>query len=137
MHWLNHLMYLSILPLAEDVNIFGKADLPLWLRDLADNDQECRVFAKASAEKALRGETLVLLVIPAWAVSVFRNHEGANRKRTQLEELELLMDVSNILVGSFLNGLGEQSEVRFFSSPVLRLDNISRLILSLKYQWLV
>ncbi|MCV5902594.1 hypothetical protein OFN63_41495, partial [Escherichia coli] len=39
----------------------------------------------------------------------------------ELEELELLMDISNILVGSFLNGLGEQSEVRFFHSPPVLL----------------
>ena len=44
----------------------------------------------------------------------------------ELEELELLMDVSNILVGSFLNGLGQQVEVRFFqSSPVLLGQHIS------------
>lgn len=44
----------------------------------------------------------------------------------ELEELELLMDVSNILVGSFLNGLGQQSEVRFFKARPSYLVNIFR-----------
>ena len=41
-------------------------------------------------------------------------------------ELELLMDVSNILVGSFLKGLGQQAEVKFFQSyPVVLGQHMS------------
>ncbi len=46
-----------------------------------------------------------------------------------LQELELLMDVSNILVGSFLNGLGHQAEVRFFKVRPFYWGSISLWIL--------
>lgn len=86
------------------------------LRDLADNDQVSGVCQGFSGE-GIAGEALVLLSDSSVSDINKLMQVPANNEH---EELELLMDVSNILVGSFLNGLGEQSEVRFFqSSPVL------------------
>ncbi|MBD1558697.1 response regulator [Vibrio sp. S9_S30] len=99
-----------------NVNIFEVSELHMALRDLADNDQVSGVCQGFSGE-GIAGEALVLLSDSSVSdINKLMKVPADNEH----EELELLMDVSNILVGSFLNGLGEQSEVRFFqSSPVL------------------
>ncbi|MDP2572257.1 response regulator [Vibrio penaeicida] len=99
-----------------NVNIFEVSELHMALRDLADNDQVSGVCQGFSGE-GIAGEALVLLSDSSVTdINKLMQLPADNEH----EELELLMDVSNILVGSFLNGLGEQSEVRFFqSSPVL------------------
>ncbi|BCL72805.1 putative Signal receiver domain fused with Chemotaxis protein CheC [Vibrio nigripulchritudo MADA3029] len=99
-----------------NVNIFEVSELHMALRDLADNDQVSGVCQGFSGE-GIAGEALVLLSDSSVSDINKLMQVPADNEH---EELELLMDVSNILVGSFLNGLGEQSEVRFFqSSPVL------------------
>ncbi|MDN3617574.1 response regulator [Vibrio gallaecicus] len=106
-----------------NVNIFEVSELHMALRDLAENDQVSGVCQGFSGE-GIAGEALVLLSDSS--VSDLKKLMKVPTESEELEELELLMDVSNILVGSFLNGLGEQSEVRFFqSSPVLLGQHIS------------
>ncbi len=106
-----------------NVNILEVSELHMALRDLADNDQVSGVCQGFSGE-GIAGEALVLLSDSS--VSDLKKLMKVPTESEQLEELELLMDVSNILVGSFLNGLGGQSEVRFFqSSPVLLGQHIS------------
>ncbi|WGV97891.1 response regulator [Vibrio sp. YMD68] len=106
-----------------NVNILELSELHMALRDLADNDQVSGVCQGFSGE-GIAGEALVLLSDSS--VEDLKKLMKVPADSEELEELELLMDVSNILVGSFLNGLGEQSEVRFFqSSPVLLGQHIS------------
>lgn len=106
-----------------NVNIFEVSELHMALRDLAENDQVSGVCQGFSGE-GIAGEALVLLSDSS--VADLKKLMKVPADSEELEELELLMDVSNILVGSFLNGLGEQSEVRFFqSSPVLLGQHIS------------
>lgn len=106
-----------------NVNIFEVSELHMALRDLADNDQVSGVCQGFSGE-GIAGEALVLLSDSS--VSDLKKLMKVPADSEELEELELLMDVSNILVGSFLNGLGQQAEVRFFqSSPVLLGQHIS------------
>lgn len=106
-----------------NVNIFEVSELHMALRDLANNDQVSGVCQGFSGE-GIAGEALVLLSDSS--VSDLKRLMKIPADSEDLEELELLMDVSNILVGSFLNGLGEQAEVRFFqSSPVLLGQHIS------------
>lgn len=106
-----------------NVNILEVSELHMALRDLADNDQVSGVCQGFSGE-GIAGEALVLLSDSS--VADLKKLMKVPADSEELEELELLMDVSNILVGSFLNGLGEQSEVRFFqSSPVLLGQHIS------------
>ena len=100
-----------------NVNIFEVTELHMALEDLAKNDQVSGVCQGFSGE-GIAGEALVLLSDSS--ISDLKKLMKVPADSEQLEELELLMDVSNILVGSFLNGLGEQAEVRFFQSqPVL------------------
>ncbi|MCE0495255.1 response regulator [Vibrio salinus] len=100
-----------------NVNIFEVSELHMALKDLAENSQVSGVCQGFSGE-GIAGEALVLLSDSS--VSDLKKLMKVPADSEDLEELELLMDVSNILVGAFLNGLGEQAEVRFFqSSPVL------------------
>ena len=106
-----------------NVNIFEVSELHMALRDLASHDNvsgDCQGFCG----EGIAGEALVILSDSS--VSDLKKLMKVPADSEELEELELLMDISNILVGSFLNGLGEQSEVRFFqSSPVLLGQHIS------------
>lgn len=100
-----------------NVNIFEVTELHMALEDLAQNDQVSGVCQGFSGE-GIAGEALVLLSDSS--ISDLKKLMKVPADSEELEELELLMDVSNILVGSFLNGLGQQAEVRFFQGqPVL------------------
>lgn len=100
-----------------NVNIFEVTELHMALADLADNDQVSGVCQGFSGE-GIAGEALVLLSDSS--ITDLKKLMQVPDQSSELEELELLMDISNILVGSFLNGLGEQAEVRFFQGqPVL------------------
>lgn len=101
-----------------NVNIFEVSELHMALRDLATQDNVSGVCQGFCGE-GIAGEALVLLSDSS--VSDLKKLMKVPADSEELEELELLMDVSNILVGSFLNGLGEQSEVRFFQSPPVLL----------------
>ncbi|BBM66489.1 COG0784 FOG CheY-like receiver [Vibrio sp. B1REV9] len=101
-----------------NVNIFEVSELHMALRDLASNDNVSGVCQGFCGE-GIAGEALVILSDSS--VSDLKKLMKVPADSEQLEELELLMDISNILVGSFLNGLGEQAEVRFFQSPPVLL----------------
>lgn len=87
-----------------NVNIFEVSELHMALRDLAENDQVSGICQGFSGE-GIAGEALVLLSDSS--VADLKKLMKVSVDNEELEELELLMDVSNILVGSFLNGLGE------------------------------
>ncbi|WP_375749510.1 response regulator [Vibrio sp. HN007] len=100
-----------------NVNIFEVSELHMALQDLAGNDAVSGVCQGFNGE-GIAGEALVLLSDSS--ISDLKRLMKVPADSEELEELELLMDVSNILVGAFLNGLGQQSEVRFFQGqPVL------------------
>ncbi|TOO52411.1 response regulator [Vibrio parahaemolyticus] len=101
-----------------NVNIFEVSELHMALRDLASHDNVSGVCQGFCGE-GIAGEALVILSDSS--VSDLKKLMKVTADSEELEELELLMDISNILVGSFLNGLGEQSEVRFFQSPPVLL----------------
>ncbi|HIF5951860.1 TPA: response regulator [Vibrio parahaemolyticus] len=101
-----------------NVNIFEVSELHMALRDLASHDNVSGVCQGFCGE-GIAGEALVILSDSS--VSDMKKLMKVPADSEELEELELLMDISNILVGSFLNGLGEQSEVRFFQSPPVLL----------------
>ncbi|KII76610.1 response regulator [Vibrio renipiscarius] len=106
-----------------NVNIFEVSELHMALRDLASNDQVSGVCQGFSGE-GIAGEALVLLSDSS--VADLKRLMNIPDDSDELEEVELLMDVANILVGSFLNGLGSQAEVRFFqSAPVLLGQHVS------------
>ncbi|TOM52892.1 response regulator [Vibrio parahaemolyticus] len=104
-----------------NVNIFEVSELHMALRDLASHDNVSGVCQGFCGE-GIAGEALVILSDSS--VSDLKKLMKVPADSEELEELELLMDISNILVGSFLNGLGEQSEVRFFQSPPVLLGQL-------------
>lgn len=100
-----------------NVNVFEVSELHMTMRHLASNSTMSGICQGFSGE-GIAGEALVLLsdtsVNELMAMMKYPAGENGN------SELELLMDVSNILVGSFLKGLGQQAEVKFFQShPVV------------------
>ena len=100
-----------------NVNIFEVTELHMALQELAKSSQVSGVCQGFSGE-GIAGEALVLLSDSS--ISDLKRLMKVPVDSDDLQELELLMDVSNILVGAFLNGLGQQAEVRFFQSqPVL------------------
>ncbi|TDM51347.1 response regulator [Aliivibrio fischeri] len=106
-----------------NVNLFEMSELQMTLRHLATNEHMSGVCQGFSGE-GIAGEALILLsdssVSDLLSLMDYPESDDASL------ELELLMDVSNILVGAFLKGIGEQAEVRFFqSAPVLLGQHIS------------
>ncbi|GEM77307.1 response regulator [Vibrio sagamiensis] len=101
-----------------NVSVFEVSELHMTLRELASKDNVSGVCQGFCGE-GIAGEALVILSDSS--VSDLKTLMKVPVESEELEELELLMDMSNILVGSFLNGLGEQSEVRFFQSPPVLL----------------
>ncbi|WP_036825614.1 chemotaxis protein CheC, partial [Photobacterium sanctipauli] len=100
-----------------NVNVFEVSELHMTMRHLATSSTMSGVCQGFSGE-GIAGEALVLLsdasVHDLVGLMNYPTVEGSDT------ELELLMDVSNILVGSFLKGLGQQAEVKFFQShPVV------------------
>lgn len=106
-----------------NVNVFEVSELHMTMRDLASNSTMSGICQGFSGE-GIAGEALVLL-----SDSSVNDLTSLMKYPVESEcdvELELLMDVSNILVGSFLKGLGEQAEVKFFQShPVLLGKHLS------------
>nr|WP_086937946.1 response regulator [Thaumasiovibrio occultus] len=104
-----------------NVNIFEVAELHMTLRDLMENETIAGVCQGFSGE-GIAGEALVLISdssVDELCHLLKRNGESeANRS-------ELLTDVSNIMVGAFLSGIGEQCDVRFQQSfPILIGEHI-------------
>ncbi|KLV04227.1 chemotaxis protein CheC [Photobacterium aquae] len=100
-----------------NVNVFEVSELHMTMRHLASNGSMSGVCQGFSGE-GIAGEALVLLsdssVADLMGLMKYPAVDGVDI------ELELLMDVSNILVGSFLKGLGQQAEVKFYQShPVV------------------
>ncbi|MGR6831294.1 response regulator [Aliivibrio wodanis] len=106
-----------------NVNLFEMSELQMTLRHLANNQEMSGVCQGFSGE-GIAGEALVLLSDSSVS-DLIKLMDYPESDDASLE-LELLMDVSNILVGAFLKGIGEQAEVRFFqSAPVLLGQHIS------------
>ncbi|WP_428773452.1 response regulator [Vibrio sp.] len=101
-----------------NVNILELGELHMALRDLVDNERVSGVCQGFNGE-GIAGEALVLLSDSS--VADLNRLMKLPADSEPLDESELLLDVANILVGAFLNGLGEQAEVRFFQSPPVLL----------------
>jgi chemotaxis protein CheY-P-specific phosphatase CheC len=101
-----------------NVNIFEVSELHMALKELAESDQVSGICQGFSGE-GIAGEALALLSDSS--VADLKQFMQVPAESEELEELELLMDVSNILVSAFLNGLGEQAAMRFFQSPPVLL----------------
>ncbi len=100
-----------------NVNLFEVSELHMTMRHLVSNDAMSGVCQGFSGE-GIAGEALVLL--SDGSVNQLSEILNYPSSKDFDNELELLMDISNIMVGSFLQGIGEQAAVRFFQShPVL------------------
>lgn len=106
-----------------NVNIFELGELHMALRDLTEHSTILGICQGFSGE-GIAGEALVL--VNDSSVQDLRALMQIPPDMQEIGNSELLMDTANILVGAFLNGLGEQISVRFFqSAPVLLGQQIS------------
>lgn len=106
-----------------NVNIFEISELHMTMRHLAANNDMSGICQGFSGE-GISGEALVLLSDSSIdELSTLMQYPMIDEKSL---ELELLMDVSNLLVGAFLKGLGAQAGVRFLQScPELLGQHVS------------
>lgn len=104
------------------VRIVGVEDVPAAVGEMVDDPEEVTAVRQAFYNK-LRGETVV--IFGRKGCSDLSDLMGYDDEVESDEgEEELLLDVTNILVGAVLNGLGEQIEVKFgFSPPAIMAMN--------------
>ena len=103
------------------VRIVGVEDVPDAVGEMVDDPEEVTAVRQAFYNK-LRGETMV--IFGRKGCSDLADLLGHEETQGSEDEEELLLDVTNILVGAVLNGLGEQIEVEFgFSPPAIMAMN--------------
>ncbi|THB75079.1 MAG: hypothetical protein D6B28_00995 [Gammaproteobacteria bacterium] len=117
------------------VRIVGVEDVPDAVAEMVDDPEEVTAVRQAFYNK-LRGETMVIFGRKGCAdLADLMGHEEVQNSE---DEEELLLDVTNILVGAVLNGLGEQIEVEFgFSPPAIMAMNtpIEKVLISDQLGW--
>ncbi len=117
------------------VRIVGVEDVPSAVSEMVDDPEEITAVRQAFYNK-LRGETMV--VFGRKGCSDLADLMGHEEVQSSEDEEELLLDVTNILVGAVLNGLGEQIEVEFgFSPPAIMATNtpIEKVLISDELGW--
>ncbi len=117
------------------VRIVGVEDVPAAVGEMVDDPEEVTAVRQAFYNK-LRGETVV--IFGRKGCSDLADLMGYDEVEGDEGEEELLLDVTNILVGAVLNGLGEQIEVEFgFSPPAIMAMNtpIEKVLRSDELGW--
>lgn len=118
-----------------NVNLFEPSELHMTMRHLIANKNISGVCQGFNGE-GISGESLILLSDSS--INELKNLMNYPHFENVDMELELLMDISNLLVSAFLQGLGEQAGVRFLQScPQLLGHGISidQLIESTASRW--
>ncbi len=123
------------LPLPQ-VNVFETGELIMTIRHLASNSDSMSGVCQGFSGEGIGGEALMLLSDS----NISDLLKVLNYPDTGAEdnELELLMDVSNVLTSAFLMGLGEQAGVKFAqTSPTLLGQHIdvNSLVETMKGNW--
>ena len=117
------------------VRIVGVEDVPAAVSEMVDDPEEVTAVRQAFYNK-LRGETMV--IFGRKGCSDLADLMGYDEVQDSEDEEELLLDVTNILVGAVLNGLGEQIEVEFgFSPPQIMAMNtpVEKVLVSDQLGW--
>ncbi|WP_434361421.1 response regulator [Parasalinivibrio latis] len=123
------------LPLPQ-VNVFETGELIMTIRHLASNSDSMSGVCQGFSGEGIGGEALMLLSDS----NISDLLKVLNYPDTGAEdnELELLMDVSNVLTSAFLMGLGEQAGVKFAqTSPTLlgQHVDVNSLVETMKGNW--
>ncbi len=117
------------------VRIVGVEEVPAAVGEMVDDPEDVTAVRQAFYNK-LRGETMV--IFGRKGCSDLADLMGYDEVKDSEDEEELLLDVTNILVGAVLNGLGEQIEVEFgFSPPQIMAMNtpVEKVLVSDQLGW--
>lgn len=99
-----------ILPIPK-VSIIELSDLQMTLAD-ADQGKDMSAVCQGFAGAGLCGEALLIFNNICFD-DLARLMANSNKYQVQMQESELLMDMSSLLIGAFLKGFGEQLDLTF------------------------
>jgi len=107
-----------ILPIP-NVNMFEKSELQMALCDIGDNDNVSGV-CQGFIGSGIAGEALLIFSDSSFEdIAELMKFEGEIDESVQLE---LLMDISSILIGACLKGIADQLDVNFSQGHPIVLD---------------
>lgn len=107
-----------ILPIP-NVNMFENSELQMALRDIADNDNVTGV-CQGFIGSGIAGEALLIFNDSSFEdIAELMKFDGEIDESVQLE---LLMDISSILIGACLKGIADQLDVNFSQGHPIVLD---------------
>jgi chemotaxis protein CheC len=123
-----------ILPIPK-VNMISASELHMALADTALNDNVSAV-CQGFIGSGIAGEALLVFNDASFSdLAQIMNYKGP---LDQHGELELLMDVSSVLIGACVHGIGEQIEVSFNQGHPVVLGQhcqVADLVKSGNHQW--
>ena len=123
-----------ILPIPK-VNMISASELHMALADTAINDNVSAV-CQGFIGSGIAGEALLVFNDASFSdLAQIMNYKGP---LDQHGELELLMDVSSVLIGACVHGIGEQIEVSFNQGHPVVLGqhcHVADLVKSGNHQW--
>ncbi len=110
------------------VNELENSELQMLLRDIS-HDQNVSVICQGFIGFGISGEAL--LIFNDASVDDIADLMQYQHSSSETNELELLMDISNVLIGACLNGIAQQLDVKFSQGHPVVLGqhvNISDLL---------
>ncbi len=118
-----------------NVNILEVSELDMALRSI-DNNASTSGVCQGFIGGGVSGEALLLLNDSSFKeIASLMNYDGV---LTDNVELELLMDISNILIGAILTGLSKQLDMSFSQGHPIVLGqhrDVSELVKANKSRW--
>jgi len=118
-----------------NVNILEVSELDMALRSI-DNNASTSGVCQGFIGGGVSGEALLLLNDSSFKeIASLMNYEGVLNDNV---ELELLMDISNILIGAILTGLSKQLDMSFSQGHPIVLGqhrDVSELVKANKSRW--
>lgn len=117
------------------VNVFEVSELTMTIRHLANNDNMSGICQGFSGE-GIAGEALML--VSDSSMKELLNILDYPDDGSVDNELEVLVDVSNVLISAFLSGLGEQAGLKFAQSyPAIVGQHLAvdKLVDSMRGTW--
>jgi chemotaxis protein CheY-P-specific phosphatase CheC len=123
-----------ILPIPK-VNLISASELHMALEDTSSNDDVSAV-CQGFIGSGIAGEALLVFNDASFAdLAQLMKYKG---QLDQHAELELLMDVSSVLIGACIQGIGEQLEISFNQGHPVVLGqhcHVDDLVKSGNHQW--
>lgn len=123
-----------VLPIPK-VNLIESSDLHMAIQD-AETDSAMSAVCQGFIGSGIAGEALLLFNDTSFSdLAALMNYDG---ELDRYGELELLMDVSSLLIGACIQGIGEQLEIHFNQGHPVVLGQhckVDDILKSGNHQW--